>query len=78
MPDRELVLREKCPCGEGPTSFACTKTPLPTAISNEGWCPGGSETVLDPERVVFRAWDSHNQQYSITVQDMLDALGGSR
>lgn len=37
-------------------------------------CPGGRVTVLDPDKVVFKVWDSHNQQYSITVQDVIDAL----
>lgn len=37
----------------------------PTAVSNEGWCPGGSDEWLDPERVLviedeeFGELDSH-------------------
>jgi len=76
MPDRELVLRVRC--GHG-LSFGPHPTELPTSPEAcHSDCPGGSETVLDPERWL-RLYCRLTEIRSILVkvQDVIDALGGS-
>lgn len=73
MPDRELVLRTKCE--HGTVSRPCVCVGLGTAEHYD--CPGGSETVLDPDRVLQIEDPEFGEISFIRVADILDALGGS-
>lgn len=75
MPDRELVLRTRCEHGG---SGACRQyVGLPGLSAERTLCPGGSETVLHPDRVLQIEDPEFGEISFIRVQDVLDALGGS-
>lgn len=72
MPDRELVLREKCEHG---LSFGPHPTELPTSPEAcHSDCPGGSETVLHPDRVLRIEDPEFGEISFIRVQDVIDAV----
>ncbi len=79
MPDRELVLREKCEHGST-WGHSCAAHPQCALFRGDAHrCPGGSETVLDPERVVenVSVMQDVTTVADVRVRWFLDALGGS-
>lgn len=72
MPDRELVLRTRCGHGKKEAhNVWWNDDHMPTR------CPGGSETVLHPDRVLQIEDPEFGEISFIRVADVLDALGGS-
>lgn len=77
MSDRELVLRVRCE--HGWARDHCDHDESGVHACDLGYCPGGSETVLHPERVLFEIDDetAFMNDPVVRVRDVLDALGGS-
>lgn len=70
---KRLVVQEVCEHGEV-DSHSIYQHP------DDGFCLGGPETVLDPEKALQGLWISGSPMVPwrfARVQDVLDALGGS-